>query len=137
MSTYRQPALALAVCAAILLACACSKQVRPQAPKKPAGPGYLGIVYQTLPHGIRVRRVLPGSPAQRAGLQPGDLITQAANRSVVGWPSNGLRSLVLTMRGGEELPLQVNRYGRKLKLTATLGSQRELPRRNRRRPRRY
>src|SRR5262249_52688768 len=41
-------------------------------------PGYLGVVAddrQDLGHGVRIVSIAAGSPAQQAGLAPGDLIT--------------------------------------------------------------
>ena len=35
---------------------------------------FLGIVYRTLPRGVEVRRVIRNSPAERAGLERGDVI---------------------------------------------------------------
>src|SRR6202012_5335225 len=43
--------------------------------------GYLGVQFVSVPqganvNGILVKQVLPGSAAQKAGLKPGDIITQ-------------------------------------------------------------
>ena len=51
---------------------------KPAAPKAPPEPGYLGALLddrEDRGRGVRVLRVNPGSPAQKAGLQQGDLIT--------------------------------------------------------------
>src|SRR4051812_15005204 len=47
--------------------------------------GYLGLIYDSQPGGLRVQSVVPGQPADLAGLRPGDLIVsingQPAGRS--------------------------------------------------------
>lgn len=47
------------------------------ADEPPTTRGYLGFEMEDTPAGIRVKRVLPGSPAQAAGLHDGDLIQKA------------------------------------------------------------
>ncbi|MEL6345409.1 MAG: PDZ domain-containing protein [Myxococcota bacterium] len=47
--------------------------------------GGMGISFQTSWQGVVVMRVLPGSPADVAGLTPGMLITALDGVSVVGW----------------------------------------------------
>jgi membrane-associated protease RseP (regulator of RpoE activity) len=51
---------------------------KPAAPKATPEPGYLGALLddrEDRGRGVRVLRVNPGSPAQKAGLQEGDLVT--------------------------------------------------------------
>ncbi|MBL8753730.1 MAG: PDZ domain-containing protein [Planctomycetes bacterium] len=63
---------------------------RPQAPS-PAGEaiatpvkerGFLGVSIDNTEDGIVIGRVLPGSPAEKAGLQAGDRLTQVGDRKV-------------------------------------------------------
>ena len=67
-------------------------------------------------HGVLISRVLKGSPAEKAGLEPGDIILQwngqkATDRAELGLlvSRTGVNSKaeVLVYRGGEEITLQV------------------------------
>ncbi|MFZ9850208.1 MAG: trypsin-like peptidase domain-containing protein [Vulcanococcus sp.] len=64
--------------------------------------------------GALVQRVLPGSPAERAGLRRGDLVVGAADRAVN--DPAALLQLVEASRVGEDLPLTVLRGGDELSL---------------------
>ena len=64
--------------------------------------------------GALVQRVLPGSPAERAGLRRGDLVVGAADRAVND-PAT-LLQLVEASQVGEALPLTVLRGGEELSL---------------------
>jgi len=68
--------------------------------------------------GVVVQAVIPGSPAAKAGLQPGDQILRArgrALRNVFDWEAERL-----DMRVGESVPLVVRRSGRETTLTVTV-----------------
>lgn len=68
--------------------------------------------------GVVVRAVVPGSPAARAGLQPGDQILRARGkqlRNVFDWEAERL-----DMRVGESVPLVVRRGGRELTVNVTV-----------------
>jgi len=68
--------------------------------------------------GVVLRDVVPGSPAARAGLQPGDQILRARGkplRNVFDWEAERL-----DMRVGESVPLVVRRGGRELTLSVTV-----------------
>ena len=68
--------------------------------------------------GIVVRDVVPGSPAERAGLRAGDQIVAARGkrlRNVFDWEAERL-----DMRVGEAVPLVVRRDGRDVTLTVTV-----------------
>ena len=69
--------------------------------------------------GALVHSVAPGSPAERAGLRRGDLIT-AFNGSPVA-DTNFLRNAVAGTQPGTEVTLTVSRDGREEQLRATLG----------------
>jgi serine protease Do len=83
------------------------------------GSGRLGIVVEEAPEealarfdldgGVRVRSVEPGSPADRAGLQPGDIITAVGSapvRSV-----EALADIVAGLEAGASVPLRLMRRG--------------------------
>lgn len=59
--------------------------------------------------GLRIVEVVPGSPADRAGLKPGDLVLEAARRPVA--DAQSLQRLLFTEAIGQALPLTVYRHG--------------------------
>ncbi len=96
---------------------------------------YLGIVMQdltpelqrslgtTAPHkGALVNQVEPGSPADKAGIKPGDLIVDVDGAAVDG--SKAVQRNVLKGRVGQALQIGIYRDGSQIKLAATAG---ELP----------
>ncbi len=68
--------------------------------------------------GVVVRSVVPGSPAAKAGLQPGDRILRVRSkvmRNVFDWEAERL-----DMQVGATLPITVQRSGRELSLNVTI-----------------
>lgn len=92
--------------------------------------GYLGIELTELtpelrthfgaPHdaGVMVARVVPDSPADKAGLKVGDIITTLDGKPVAS--SWDVRARVRPMEEGALLPLEVRRDGAARTLTATV-----------------
>ncbi|NML44083.1 DegQ family serine endoprotease [Ramlibacter sp. G-1-2-2] len=70
------------------------------------------------PEGALVSNVEKGSPADRAGLQPGDVIRSAGGKAIVS--SGDLPALVSLKRPGDPLDLEVWRNGKRVSLTAKL-----------------
>jgi putative serine protease PepD len=71
--------------------------------------------------GARILKVSPDSPASRAGLRPGDVVTQIAGDKV----PDGV-ALIVAIRShqpGETVPFTVRRGGSEMSLRITLGSQ--------------
>jgi serine protease Do len=93
--------------------------------------GWLGIQLQEVtqdlahsfglesPRGALVANVTPGSPAERAGLQAGDVILTYGDKPVA--DSSDLPPLVGTTRPGESKPLTIVRAGKEHRLDVTLG----------------
>ncbi|MBD9416806.1 trypsin-like peptidase domain-containing protein [Pseudomonas sp. PDM16] len=93
--------------------------------------GWLGIEVQALTPelaesfglqgraGILVAGIYRGGPAQKAGLQPGDLILKIGDEAAI----DGRRSMnqVARTQPGEKIALEVLRGGETLKLTAEIG----------------
>lgn len=106
----------------------------PLAPRAPRAPrlsgGYLGIELVDLTPelrehfgaareaGVMVGRVEPGSPAARAGLEVGDVVTLVGTEPV--HDSWGFSGEVSSREGGDSLEMTVVRDGRERKLAATL-----------------
>ncbi|MES2937075.1 MAG: Do family serine endopeptidase [Pseudomonadota bacterium] len=70
------------------------------------------------PEGALVAQVEPGSPADKAGLRPGDVIRTANGERVVA--SGDLPAALAQLKSGERVQLQVVRHGEPLTLTAQL-----------------
>jgi membrane-associated protease RseP (regulator of RpoE activity) len=68
--------------------------------------------------GVMVARVVPGSPAEKAGLAIGDIITSLDGKPVES--SWDVRSRVRALGDGATLPLEVQRDGKPQALTATV-----------------
>jgi len=60
---------------------------------------------------IEIVRVLPGSPAEAAGVVPGDLLISVDGQRVVGWGLNEITSLI-TNRDNERVIVSFDRNGR-------------------------
>lgn len=89
---------------------------------------YLGLVSTPIPldasavvrtgqkEGLRVVEVIPHSPAELSGLQPGDLVLRAQGRAVSS--AESLQKLLFEDAIGEPFPLMVLRDGKNLQLVA-------------------
>ncbi|MGH8446895.1 MAG: PDZ domain-containing protein, partial [Solimonas sp.] len=69
--------------------------------------------------GALVGRVLPDSPADKAGIKAGDLIVSANGKDISDFPQ--LRSLVGLLRVGDKVELKLYREGKEKNLTVTIG----------------
>ena len=76
-----------------------------------------------VPKGAAVQSVVEDGPAAKAGLQAGDIITQANGTAITG--SAELKKLVTASRPGDELTLSVYRQGQTLEITVTVDEQRQ------------
>jgi serine protease Do len=75
------------------------------------------------PEGALVSSVEKGGPAEKAGLQPGDVIRKANGQPIVA--SGDLPAVVVQSMPGQRLQMEVWRQGRKVDLTAQLASANE------------
>ena len=69
------------------------------------------------PQGLRVLEVVPGGPAARSGIQPGDIILTAAGRPIAG--AQALQRLMLAESIGTRVPITVVRNGALVDVIAT------------------
>lgn len=89
---------------------------------RPAGLG-IQTAYDENVDGVRVRRVIPDSPADRAGIRAGDVITNVEDQFV-----SSPRELVETITSqdpGQEVSITLRRDGQRRRVTADLTSRRE------------
>lgn len=75
-------------------------------------------LFGNLPQGVYVQRVVGGSPAAKAGLKPGDIITKFGEFELTG--NNTLATVIGKFKVGEAVEMQVWRDGKMIKLKATL-----------------
>jgi putative serine protease PepD len=72
------------------------------------------------PQGLFVQAVEPGGPAARAGLQPGDVITEIDGRGATS--TIQLETLTLTKRPGDEVAVTYVRDGHSTETSIELGA---------------
>jgi putative serine protease PepD len=70
------------------------------------------------PPGAEVRKVTPGGPAEGAGVDPGDVITELDGQAVLG--SSDVSRIVNAKQPGDHLDIRVDRSGQDVTLDATL-----------------
>lgn len=88
-------------------------------PAAPTARGYLGIRCAD-DGGARVTDIVPGSPAEQAGLRAGDVITRVGDRFV---PFCGDLAKEISARPGQTVRLSVLRNGETAEVIVTLGEQ--------------
>ncbi len=76
-------------------------------------------------HGVVVTAVVPGSPAEEAGLEPGDVILTANDQPLES--RRELNEVVVSHAAGETLKLLVERGGQQQVCQVTLGSPEDMP----------
>ena len=74
-----------------------------------------------LPAGAAIQSVAEDSPAEKAGLQIGDIITKAGDQDITS--SDDLVSLIRDSKVGDTLTLTVYRKGQTVTVTVTIGEQ--------------
>lgn len=92
--------------------------------------GFLGITMENMREGygkllglesddgVFVKAVTPNSPAEKSGLEPGDVVVSAGGQKVE--DNAALASIVGVSKPGTKIPLEVFRDGKRMTLTATL-----------------
>ncbi len=95
---------------------------RPNQPNNPAQPNAPqgGQRFQNLPNGAVVTNVESNSPAEKAGLQAGDVITAIDNVKID--TNHSLSDLIQTHKPGDKVALTVTRGSQSLTLNVELGA---------------
>jgi serine protease Do len=78
--------------------------------------GSLGV---ELSEGAVVAAVIAGSPAEKAGIQPGDKLTKILDSAVAN--SQDAHEAVLKVRPGDEVSMTLERGGQAIEIKATAG----------------
>jgi putative serine protease PepD len=81
---------------------------------------YLGVYLEQASGGAKIARVTSGSPAAKAGLTGGEVVT-AINGHAVSGPS-GVIAAVSALKPGDQITVTVKNGGSSTNVTATLGS---------------
>lgn len=87
-----------------------------------AGP-VLGVKGDARSDAAKVTSVVPGGPAEKAGLQAGDVIVKFAGQPVKDFAA--LQSFVNDSQPGDKVALEINRGGKSSTVELVLGQQRE------------
>jgi S1-C subfamily serine protease len=82
---------------------------QPAALSAPSGPmNWLGMQIESVnPGTVVIETVAPGSPAERAGLNPGDLIAEVNHRPITS--TSQISAAIAPLRPGTYVEIQVNR----------------------------
>jgi putative serine protease PepD len=80
---------------------------------------FLGVTSAPLPQGAEIQGVTPGSPAQAAGLQAGDVITRVDGRTVR--DPDDVSDVVNGLEPGDEVEVEVSRGGERRTFDVELG----------------
>ncbi len=86
---------------------------------RPKGAGYLGLTVEESAGGVTVSYVHPGSPADKAGFQEGDVLLRIDGRKVA--DRADFTSRIWQKKPGEEVRVTVRRGGAEVELAARLG----------------
>ena len=84
-----------------------------------SGGPFLGISGEDHPQGCRVVQTIEGTPAFRAGLRPGDVLTRCNGAAIEGYA--GFVEMIAMMQPGEELQLIAERDNKPAALTVIVG----------------
>jgi serine protease Do len=86
----------------------------------PRANGALGIQMQDAASGVGIDRVFPKSPAEKAGLQGGDVVVRVGDKEVKNLTE--LRDLIFAYEPGDEVSLTVRRGKEEFEAKITLGN---------------
>lgn len=84
---------------------------------------YVGVQGEPSTEAAKIARVLPGAPAEKAGIRVGDVVVSYGGKKVTDFAS--LQALVSDSDPGDKVPVEVLRDGKKLRLELVVGKQPE------------
>lgn len=92
----------------------------PMAPEEiePGGASLRVVTARGRGDGVRIERILPGSPAREAGLRMNDVLVRVGGLRV--WTREDLARVLAERSPGERVEIEARRYARRLRTTATL-----------------
>lgn len=85
------------------------------------GPGYIGIMFQAHDLGMMITEIKPGSPAEKAGLRSGDVITAVEGTPMAGRDTSEFVKVVAGMRPGMVVELRIRRGNQDVGMKVKLG----------------
>jgi S1-C subfamily serine protease len=85
-----------------------------------SGRAYLGVRVATIVGGgVLVSAIVPGGPAAKAGIKPGDLILEVGGQPTP--TADVLVSVLANLHPGQQVPVKLLRHGKQVIVTVTLG----------------
>ena len=89
-----------------------------------SGRAYLGVRVATIVGGgVLVSAIVPGGPAAKAGIKPGDVILAVNGKPAP--TADVLVSVLADLHPGQKVPVKLLRHGKELTVTVTLGELRD------------
>lgn len=80
-------------------------------------------IYNRMPEGALILRIIPGSPADKSGLQRGDIVTEVDNKKMD--ETTKISRIISSKNVGDEVTLKIDRDGSELTLKIKLESARQ------------
>ncbi|QDT66360.1 DUF1349 domain-containing protein [Calycomorphotria hydatis] len=93
----------------------------PPSPRVKPGQAWLGVDDVMQDKRVMLTAVLPGGPADQAGLQPGDVIHVCANRPIGDIKCPSIFKALRTLKAGQTINIDYERDGERRQATVTLG----------------
>jgi putative serine protease PepD len=85
-----------------------------------SGRAYLGVRVATIVGGgVLVSAIVPGGPAAKAGIRPGDIVLEVDKQPTP--TADVLVSVLADLRPGQQVPVKLVRHGKEITVAVTLG----------------